>query len=512
MTWFDTTPADRRFLGSVLLFCAIAGCLSSLWCIYIDHVINNDGVEYIRAAERFALGDISGAFAIHQWPFFSALMWITAALLGISYENAGYLLNTAFFTASSVVFVLVVHAFGGRSRRLVMLAAFIAVLHPSFNEYRSYIIRDAGYLLFYLLALLFFARRAACPSIWSGVAAVAALALAALFRIEGAVFLIAAPLLLVTSSTVGARQPWRDLVLLIGSTVTVAVVLGWWLLAPKHGMPAGDVADNPIGVVGSALDQVVATLSKKMAILRSEFLGAYSAEYAWALFVFAVGMLLVSATFTQLTIPWAVIVLGSIWFGVKFPLKPLNRLWLSLVGMHLAILLVFTVINLFLAARYPLALAITILILGPFAMDRVFEMTTWRRLRGIPRVLAVVLVLWGIGESVSGLDNATRAEAIKGAGLWLAPQAESPGSVITNDRRIAYYAGRHWDRDSIEPSVSKILHGLRDGHWPEAKFVALRLSRADKKTHDWVVEALGGSPVRTFDYDSGDRVLIYIRP
>ncbi len=117
--FFDTRPADRRFLSWAILFTLVGASLNSIWCIYIDDVVNNDAVEYIRAAERFAVRDWAGAFAVHQWPFFSALMWLTGRVFGISYEAAGYLLNSVFFSAASVFFVLVVHAFGGTTRRLV---------------------------------------------------------------------------------------------------------------------------------------------------------------------------------------------------------------------------------------------------------------------------------------------------------------------------------------------------------------------------------------------------------
>lgn len=512
MSLFDTRPADRRFLGWAIFFVLIGAALNSLWCIYIDDVVNNDAVEYIRAAERFAARDWSGAFTVHQWPFFSALMWVVGRLLGISYETAGYLLNSVFFTAASVFFVLVVHAFGGTTRRLITLAALLAVLHPSFNEYRSFIIRDAGYLAFYLVAVFFMARCVGQLTVRDAVGAVVALVIATLFRIEGAVFLLATPLLLTAVITKTDGGPWRRLILLVVAAFILAVVLGWWVMAPKSGLPVESVTDNPVQVVESAWLQVLGSISHKITVLQSEFLGPYSAEYAWALFVFAVAVLLASATLSQLSIPWAVLVLAAIWFRVRFPGKSLNRLWVSLIAMHLAILLVFTVINLFLAARYPLALAVTILVLAPFALDRVAEVSGWRRLGGIRRAALLVLLVWALGESISGLDNATRARALKEAGQWIATQTQEPGSVVTNDRRIAYYAGRHWDLSSIEPSVAKILHGLRGGLWPDASYVALRLSRGGTQTHDWVIEALGAAPLRTIDEGKGDRVLIYRRP
>ena len=67
MNLLSDRPADPLFLGVTLIFCAIAGVIASVWCIHIDDVINNDGVEYIRAAEQLAARNWAGAFAVHQW-------------------------------------------------------------------------------------------------------------------------------------------------------------------------------------------------------------------------------------------------------------------------------------------------------------------------------------------------------------------------------------------------------------------------------------------------------------
>ena len=141
-----------------------------------------------------------------------------------------------------------------------------------------------------------------------------------------------------------------------------------------------------------------------------------------------------------------------------------------------------------------------------------FSVSAWRRLSGLRRALITLLIVWGIGESVSGLDNVTRAGAIKDAGRWLATQSSTAESVVTNDRRLAYYAGRHQDLEYVEPSVSKILHGLRGGLWPDAVYVALRVSRSDQTSETWILEALGAAPLRIVDSGIGDRVMIYYRP
>jgi len=510
MNLLSDRPADPLFLGVTLIFCAIAGVIASAWCIHIDDVINNDGVEYIRAAEQLAARNWAGAFAVHQWPFFSFLMWGTSEVLGTSYEVAGQLLNASFFTASSLLFVGVVRAFGGTSRRLTILAALVAVLHPAFNEYRAFIIRDAGYLAFYLLALLYLARSLQASGWRYPAAVVVALLVASLFRVEGVVFLLSAPLLILTVRGESSGSSWIRLALTVLSSAVLALVLGWWLIAPNGGVSAEVSASAPLEVISIAWDQITSSVSYKIALLRTEFLGTYAAEYAWALFVFAVLMILLSATLSQLTIPWALLAIGGVVVGVRFPLKSLNRIWLTLVGMHLVILLVFAVIKLFLVARYPLALAVTILILIPFALERVALAIRWHKLKTPARALVGVLLLWAVGESVSGLDNVTRATAIKDAGLWLADRATTPESLVTNDRRLAYYAGRHTDLKYIEPRWARLKLGLTEWRWwTKGSYFALRLSREDKAREDLFTEALGKSPVKEFAGESGDRVLVY---
>ena len=44
-------PASREFMWVIYGIGVIVSVLLSIWSIAIDSVINNDGIEYVRAAE-----------------------------------------------------------------------------------------------------------------------------------------------------------------------------------------------------------------------------------------------------------------------------------------------------------------------------------------------------------------------------------------------------------------------------------------------------------------------------
>ena len=98
-------PASRQFVWAIFGIGVIVSVLLSIWSIAIDSVINNDGIEYVRAAELLSSGDWQAAFSVYKWPFYPWLMMWVGDTVGISYETAGHALNTLFFTLVVVFFV-----------------------------------------------------------------------------------------------------------------------------------------------------------------------------------------------------------------------------------------------------------------------------------------------------------------------------------------------------------------------------------------------------------------------
>ena len=57
--------ASRRFVWAIFGIGVIVSVVLSIWSIAIDSGINNDGIEYVRAAELLSSGDWQAAFTVY---------------------------------------------------------------------------------------------------------------------------------------------------------------------------------------------------------------------------------------------------------------------------------------------------------------------------------------------------------------------------------------------------------------------------------------------------------------
>jgi len=123
-------------------------------------------------------------------------------------------------------------------------------------------------------------------------------------------------------------------------------------------------------------------------------------------------------------------------------------------------------------------------------------------------LVAVIVLLWIAGESISGIHNPATKLHLRESGQWLQPYTVGrAGSLVTNDKRILYYAGRYMDRTHIERDLTSLLRGLEKQRWEGAVFVAVRLR--DGEDEVGVVSALGLEHIKRFENHRGDRVLIF---
>ena len=110
----------------------------------------------------------------------------------LSYGLSAHLLDGLLSLLSVLVFIRIVEVLGG-CQRILWLAALVILFDHQFNVLRDNIIRDHGFWAFYLLSvycLLLWYRQPKWTTalLWN-----VSLVMATLFRIEGAIFLLAMP-------------------------------------------------------------------------------------------------------------------------------------------------------------------------------------------------------------------------------------------------------------------------------------------------------------------------------
>jgi hypothetical protein len=172
---------------------ALLSAILSLLAIITDDVINPDGVLYVDVARVFLDSGFSEALRQYNWPFYSILAAGIHVITPLSLINSFHLLNVVLFVlVTDALFVLTQQRLKHPS--LMAIAVLLILCFYTLNEYRDYVIRDAGYwaaTLYAITALLKFIER---PNTSVLIHWQVALLLALLFRLEAIILLLFGPL------------------------------------------------------------------------------------------------------------------------------------------------------------------------------------------------------------------------------------------------------------------------------------------------------------------------------
>ncbi|MDH3689876.1 MAG: hypothetical protein OEU36_10400, partial [Gammaproteobacteria bacterium] len=342
---------------SIFLIAIVASLVISAWCVYADHVVNYDGVLYLLVAEDIMRGDWGNAVSLYKWPFYPALIALVSGPADWNAEYAAYVVNAMLATLIVVAFMALVLELGG-DRRTLIAAALVILFYPEINQYRSFIIRDFGYLAFYLISLLLFIRHYRCPSKLLAVSWFVSMLVATLFRVEGVIFLLYFPLLQYLNRRV-SRGRWS--VAITGATalfVPLGLSFLWWTYSPTQKYDHLTGLTDPLAMMGGAWSQISTELSHKLYVVQEEFLVSISDDYAYVIFGLTLLLIVGWAIVSALGPLYGFLVGYGIYRRLVFPRREIKRIWYAVIGAHVAILCVFTLSKLFLTGRYPLALTI----------------------------------------------------------------------------------------------------------------------------------------------------------
>ncbi|MCK2088237.1 hypothetical protein MXC99_08635 [Thauera aromatica] len=419
-------PAWLAFIGSLLL---------STVAIYGSAGPNRDGMLYLDTARLFLDHGFAAAKANFDWPYLAIGIGLLSRLTGFGVETTGYALCALLLAGVCAVLVLI-------TRRQFPDAAWAACLVvlalPAFNAYRDHLIREFGFWLFSLLALLLALRWSERLRWASAFAVLGAIAMACLFRLEAAMLLPA--LLLWQAFAVGGSERWRRLVMLgsvpAAALATAAVLVGSGAIGVDGRIEYYLSASDPLAMLerfGAAAERMAGAVLNK-----------YSADEAGSILFFGL-LSTVPAKFMDMS---GVLLVPLLFAGRCLPPGTLLGRWQPLgwsFAVYAGVLVVFLMHQFFLTSRYVGFLAI--LAVPLIACGLACLLRRHRRWR-VPVVAVIVFsALVGVMPPTSA-NNQYRQ-----AGAWLAANVADRSRVYSGSPRTAYHAGWPY-KESVDGMMS----------------------------------------------------------
>jgi len=479
----------------------------------MDDVINNDAIEYLTAAKAFTQGSWQRAFEIYRWPLYPGLIALISSLASLPLETAAHVLDILLWSWAVLAFLALVMILGG-DRLTLLIAAIMLLLYPGFNATRAFIIRDPGYVVAYLMAMLAlfeYWKNSRRPTLirWAAWTLVSAL-----FRVEGAVFLVLTPFFVLWWKLQSRPSRWWVALIVLIIVAVFAAAMGWWLYIPGPGYQKLDILQQPLSAIISAWSQIAENLSDKLMILKLDILGVYSAKYGSWILLFSMLLILVAKTVAKIGLVHTLIIGYAIKQHWWFPRQDLRQPWLCYLLINLLILATFVVVKLFLAQRYSLALALSLLLLLPFALARLYRIwsshrdhatDTGKTLRRLIPALFVLLILIG----VRNLAGFTSKSNIKQAGQWLQTHSTAYDQVLSNNKIFNYYTGKPRTLLSLESNWQQFITRILNGEWQQYEYIAVRLTRDQRYRLPRLQRLLQREPIKIFPGRHDSQVVIF---
>jgi 4-amino-4-deoxy-L-arabinose transferase-like glycosyltransferase len=511
-------PFSSRFLRvswsalDVRWGAALISLALSAWALARDPVINNDGILYLRTAALFDQGDWRGALALYPWPLYSWLVFFAGRLSGLGLEYSAHLLDALLTGAAAYFFIALVKQLGGNDKVLVA-AALIVLLHPRMNDYRTFIGRDPGYWAFYLAAMLMFIRYFQRPD-WKHAAGWGtSMALATLFRIEGAVILLLLPfaLLLREETSLTAR-----LRLIVGAHAVTLLVAGGFVAWGLISHP--DPASLHTGRLAELIDrlqnfghQLAGGLQDKAALLNQSVLNKWSAEHAMSALITALLVILVSEI-VAVASPLYIFLAFHAWYRAHFqPPRGAKVILTWSMLLNVLILTVFLVTQFFLSGRFVMALALTLMLLAPFSLVAVYD--KWQARRFLPFrknwLFPALCAVFSVSAVHSLYSFGPSKDHIKQAGIWIKNNTPQDARLYSDSPIVPFYAAKSatdWSRAFNREEARRIIE---EGSWRSYQYLAVNVKRKHPEEASRLIEKLGREPIARFNNSRGDEILVF---
>ena len=492
-------PPKHKPLGR---FSTLASLVSPTWAAFLGSLIlsviailgtsepNRDGMLYIETARLFTESGLAAARANFDWVIFPIIIACTSKISGLGYETASYLLNALLLAGVCATLVRITEEL---EIRAAWSACLVALAIPAINHYREFLIREFGFWLFCLLAILFVLRWARRPSWVGGLVVQACIVAASLFRLEAAAFFAALALWQVLATGSWPLRLRRLLMLawlpLLGGLTGVALVLSGGIDLGAR-LSSYAAAANPFALFAQF------KLAAKQ--FSEAVLNHYSQEEAGSILFFGL-LSMIPRKFLELS--GAFIIPQIYFFSANSARRKIADYqpigWFFTV--YCIVLAAFLTVNLFLSARYVTFLNIlTVPLIAVGLRSLLDRLPRWHyAIVGFALLLALANVV----------SLSPKKTQYRDAGLWIAANALPASTTYIDDSRTGYYAGptHYWEARNrggldVEQAIGK----------KQFEYYVFELSRRDTQKADWI-RSLNLNDVEKFKNSQGDAILILKR-
>ena len=483
--------------------------LLSVWINLRETVINPDAICYLLSAETYTQSGLRAAMQLcgqARWPFYSVLIAQLTQWTHLSYTFSAYLLDGLFSVISVGMFLLITQTLGG-TRRVIWLAALIILLSHEFNSVRQYIIRDHGFWAFYLVSLYTLLRFVQQPRWLMGLMFSLSLVIATLFRIEGLVFLLTLPLVILFCQQYRFSVRMKYFAILNLPVIAISLIIGsWMMLHPQATTEKLSRVTEVFNQLQHGFTYMLAQYQHtKTALIQHVLTTDAARDAGLVLFLVLITWYLVNIL-GNLSWIYSFLVIYAWYHHVAQFAREKKLVLNAYLLVNLIITFCFFAQHLFLSKRYLIALSLIFMFWVPFALDQLYR----ERHHAKQKILLWIVSLAIIISALGGIFDFGHSKAyIRSAGDWVATNIPQQASLYANDYQLMYYT-QHFKQTMYQVLNDNVdINHIAHGKWKKYDYLVIRLDKHDDAQINQTMKSIPLKPLQIFTNKHGDQVAIY---
>lgn len=415
----------------------VASFFTSLLVYINTPLTNTDGVLYLRVAEAYLSDGFSAAQDLYKVPYYSILFAIFSQVFSVDVIWGAYIFNSL---ACGVIAWCVVDLGGkvGGSNVSAAIAGLLLFLHPEFNEYRGFIVRDFHFWAFTLASLCFFVRFYLTLNTAFLILTQIFLLLAGLFRPEALLFL-GVPLLCLLFLKKYPTLFRKTLIFYLLASIFTLVFVG--LSIVFFDISVVSLADD----FSSKWHRYFLRIDKSIAAYNGHILKGYLEDFSGPALIVSFSVLLLFKLGTAITLPYAAFYGYTYKASGGFRLSGVRTipLW-SFIGGYLLVVFFHLISAKIIQGRHVILPLLLLIPMMSAYVEFWFFVKGRKLLRNFFRLTVVsLIVLYLFVDSFFSFGD--KKEYLTDSVAWLSGTYSDNCRLVTNNTKIGYFSGLNVD-------------------------------------------------------------------